>query len=186
MWRIDNNGFLSGYGIRFIESPNQDAREDKGDISLLVIHNISLPPGEYNTNEITNLFTNKLEYKEHPFYREIKDLKVSSHLCIFRDGSIIQYVSFLKRAWHAGKSIFKGRQACNDYSIGIELEGTDFDAFTDEQYTSLIKVTKLLTEKYNKINTDRITGHSNIAPDRKTDPGPFFDWIRYKSHLKKS
>ena len=146
---------------------------------LLVIHNISLPPGEFGGTDVEALFTNTLDINKHPYYQSvIKDMKVSAHLFIRRSGEIIQFVSFLDRAWHAGKSNFKGREGCNDFSIGIELEGTDTEAFTETQYQSLAAVTKLLIGRF-AISKDAIRGHEHIAPGRKTDPGPHFDWQEY-------
>jgi N-acetyl-anhydromuramoyl-L-alanine amidase len=177
---IANNFLL---GAQLLESPNQDARPLGCDIDLLVIHNISLPPGEFGSQAIQQFFCNQLDCSLHPFYDEIAELRVSAHLLIDREGLISQFVAFDKRAWHAGESMFGGRDKCNDYSIGIELEGTDFESFTDSQYTSLIAVTKLLLNTYPCIGNDRIVGHSEIAPARKTDPGPCFDWARYRQSL---
>lgn len=170
-------------GAQFLESPNQNARPECADIELLVIHNISLPPGEFGSTAIKQFFCNELDCAAHPFYEEIADLKVSAHLLIDREGSLTQFVPFSARAWHAGESLYCERDNCNDYSIGIELEGTDFEPFTDSQYTSLVNVTKLLLGTYTKMSIDKIVGHSDIAPHRKTDPGPCFDWDRYKKSL---
>ncbi|PCI81903.1 MAG: 1,6-anhydro-N-acetylmuramyl-L-alanine amidase AmpD [SAR86 cluster bacterium] len=170
-------------GAQILESPNQDARPDNTDIELLVIHNISLPPGEFGAPAIKQFFCNELDSESHPFFREIVDLKVSAHLLIDRGGRLTQFVPFSNRAWHAGESLFCERSNCNDYSIGIELEGTDFESFTDSQYTSLANVTKLLLSTYPKMSGDKIVGHSDIAPGRKTDPGPCFDWAKYKQSL---
>ncbi len=170
-------------GAQLLESPNQNARPDSADIELLVIHNISLPPGEFGTSAIQQFFCNELNSESHPFYKEIADLKVSAHLLIDREGRLTQFVPFSNRAWHAGESLFCERDNCNDYSIGIELEGTDFDPFTDNQYASLVGVTQLLLSTYPLMSIDKIVGHSDIAPDRKTDPGPCFDWDRYKRSL---
>jgi N-acetyl-anhydromuramoyl-L-alanine amidase len=161
-------------GAQIVESPNQNARPDTTDIELLVIHNISLPPGEFGTSAIQQFFCNELDSESHPFYAEIADVKVSAHLLID---------PFSNRAWHAGESLFCERSNCNDFSIGIELEGTDFESFTDSQYTSLANVTTLLLSTYSKMSKDKIVGHSDIAPGRKTDPGPCFDWGRYKKSL---
>lgn len=168
---------------RQIISPNFDERPQNTDISLLVVHAISLPPGEFGSENITRLFTNTLNPKDHPYFRKIHNLCVSSHLLIRRDGEVIQYVPFSKRAWHAGVSSFEGRSTCNDYSIGIELEGTDDLPYEDEQYKSLQQVTHLLMQHYSLINSKRIAGHCDISPGRKTDPGPLFDWQRYLSEL---
>lgn len=170
-------------GAQLLESPNQNARPNHTDIELLVIHNISLPPGEFGTTSIKQFFCNELDCKSHAFYQEIADLKVSAHLLIDREGLLTQFVPFSERAWHAGESTFCERSNCNDFSIGIEMEGTDFEPFTDSQYRSLIEVTKLLLATYSKMHVDKIVGHSDIAPGRKTDPGPLFDWARYKQAL---
>ena len=170
-------------GAHFLESPNQSERCTDRQIDLLIIHNISLPPGEFGTGCIDDLFCNRLDEQAHPFFEEIADLKVSTHLFIDRQGTVTQYVPLNKKAWHAGESSFDGSKNCNDFSIGIELEGTDTQAFADEQYTSLVSITKLLLEEYPCLNLDRIVGHSDVAPGRKTDPGPFFNWTRYKGAL---
>lgn len=167
----------------FIASPNYDQRPDGTDISLIVIHGISLPPSQFGGEAITQLFTNKLDFDEDPYYQQIKDLKVSSHLLIRRDGSVIQYVPLDKRAWHAGESEFQGRMNCNDFAIGIELEGTDDIAYETEQYLSLAPLTQALIKAYPNINSERIVGHCDIAPGRKTDPGPSFDWQYYREQL---
>jgi AmpD protein len=158
---------------------NWDARPTGTRIDLLVIHNISLPPGEFGGHWIDDLFMNRLDPAAHPYFREIDGLKVSSHLLIRRDGQLIQYVPLNRRAWHAGASNFCGRDQCNDFSIGIELEGSDLQAFTDAQYKTLIEATQAIQQLYPEITRQRITGHSDIAPARKTDPGPRFDWTRY-------
>ncbi len=161
---------------RKVASCNCDSRPDDEDISLIVIHNISLPPGEFGGPYIDQLFTNQLDPDTHPYFREIHELRVSSHLLIRRDGQLIQYVPFHQRAWHAGVSEYCGRERCNDFSIGIELEGTDELPFEDIQYTQLAKIIIELRRCYPAIAKDAITGHSDIAPGRKTDPGPAFDW----------
>lgn len=166
-----------------IDSPNQDARADTQAIELLVIHCISLPPEQFAGDFIDDLFCNRLNPDEHPYFAEIYQLKVSAHLLIRRDGSLRQYVPFNRRAWHAGVSCFEGRERCNDFSIGIELEGSVNQPYTDQQYQQLAAVTRELMAQYPGITADRITGHSNIAPERKTDPGPFFDWPRYRALL---
>lgn len=163
-------------------SPNCSDR-DTQEISLLVIHNISLPPGEYGGGFIEQFFTNKLKSDEHPYFKDIVALKVSSHLLIERDGSITQFVPFNKKAWHAGVSSYQGRENCNEFSIGIEIEGTDDTSYTKEQYNSLIQVTMNLMEAYPNIQKNSIVGHSDIAPERKTDPGQAFDWEFYLSSL---
>jgi len=173
---IINNHWLSS--AQHIPSPNFDDRTDSNDISLLVIHCISLPTGEFGGDYINQLFCNCLNPNEYPYFKEIYQLKVSSHLLIKRTGDIIQYVPFDKRAWHAGVSSYEGRERCNDFSIGIELEGTEFISYTDAQYAQLNAVIAVLLETYPKLSRQRITGHSDIAPDRKTDPGASFDWSR--------
>ena len=157
-------------------SPNYDARPDENDISLIVIHCISLPPGEFSTPYIDQLFANQLSPDHHPYFKEMYQLKVSSHLLISRDGVISQYVPFNQRAWHAGQSEYQGRKQCNDFSIGIELEGTESIRYTEQQYTQLARVINMLLQHYPSLSPDRITGHSDIAPLRKTDPGDSFDW----------
>lgn len=161
---------------QYIESPNHNERADEQDMSLIVLHNISLPPGQFGGEWITKLFTNTLPKDTDPFFAEIYQLRVSSHLLIRRDGSIIQYVPFHKRAWHAGVSEYLGRSACNDFSVGIELEGTDYEAFTAIQYKVLVDALQVLVKTYPTLTLNHITGHEHIAPERKTDPGPFFDW----------
>jgi len=160
---------------RHIASPNHDSRPVPGDISMVVIHNISLPPQQYGGDGVIQLFTNTLNADEHPYYAEIQGLKVSSHFFIRRTGELIQFVPCTMRAWHAGASEWKGRQRCNDFSIGIELEGSDFDAFEQAQYITLKRLLPTLATQYPI--TD-IVGHSDIAPGRKTDPGPHFDWSK--------
>ena len=164
-----------------LASPNADPRPDKSDISLLVIHNISLPPGQFGGGHVAELFTNTLDPNTHPYFAEIANLKVSAHLLIDREGVVIQFVPFDQRAWHAGVSAFAGRPACNDFSIGIELEGTDTDPYTHLQYECLVKTTQCLIAEYPALSSERVAGHSDIAPDRKTDPGPAFDWARFKA-----
>jgi AmpD protein len=166
-----------------VESPYFNARptESKAQpVSLLVIHNISLPPNQFGSDDVERLFPGNLDPNAHPFFETIKHLQVSSHLFIRRDGKLVQFVSLNDRAWHAGKSSFQGRSACNDYSIGIELEGTDDCPFTNDQYTQLEKVTRSIQSEYPAITFANIVGHSDIAPGRKTDPGPYFDWPRYR------
>lgn len=171
-------------GARAVSSPNCDDRPDSSDIELLVIHGISLPPKEYGGDFIDQLFTNTLDAKAHPYFSEIHELRVSSHLLIDRKGNVTQYVPFIKRAWHAGESVFNGRQQCNDFAIGIELEGCDEEAYCDVQYDSLAVVTNLICQRWQKITKDRIVGHNDIAPGRKTDPGSAFDKKHYFSLLK--
>ncbi len=168
---------------RHLPSPNQDERPEGGPIDLLVIHGISLPPGEFGGPWIDRLFTNQLDPDAHPYFTGIHQLRVSSHLLIRRDGEIVQYVPFQKRAWHAGLSCFGDRERCNDFSIGIELEGTDDQAYEDIQYRQLIQVTQALMRTYPLIKVNHIVGHNDIAPGRKTDPGPHFDWQRLRQAL---
>lgn len=165
-------------------SPNCDERPVVDDISLLVIHNISLPPGEFGGPHIDELFCNSLAPDAHPYFAGICHLRVSAHVLIRRDGSLVQYVPFHRRAWHAGQSSFAGRPQCNDFSIGIELEGCDDLPFADAQYAALTRVTTALMTRYPGLDPGRITGHSDIAPGRKTDPGPCFDWSRYLAELR--
>ncbi|EIK95159.1 N-acetyl-anhydromuranmyl-L-alanine amidase [Pseudomonas sp. M47T1] len=163
-------------------SPNFNERPE-AEISLLVIHNISLPPGQFNTGRVQQFFQNQLDTSAHPFFGAIAELRVSAHFLIERDGAVTQFVSCLQRAWHAGVSSFEGRETCNDFSIGIELEGTDFEPFTDAQYLALAQLTRQLQARYPAITPSRICGHSDIAPVRKTDPGPHFDWARYRASV---
>ena len=157
-------------------SPNCDSRPDESDISLIVIHGISLPPGKFGKDYIDQLFCNQLNPDEHPYFKDISDLKVSSHLLVRRDGEVVQYVPFQKRAWHAGVSCYEKRDCCNDYSIGIEMEGEDEIPYADIQYQVLATIIKDLIKSYPELNEQTITGHSDIAPGRKTDPGEAFDW----------
>jgi N-acetyl-anhydromuramoyl-L-alanine amidase len=175
--QIDAQGLL--IGGEFIPSPNCDDRPS-GAITLLVIHNISLPPDKFGGDGVQQLFTNTLDANEHPYYAMIASFKVSAHFFIRRDGRIIQFVSCLKRAWHAGESSWQGSPRCNDYSLGIELEGTDAVPFSDAQYAALQALTRAIRAAY---PIGGIAGHSDIAPQRKTDPGPCFDWTRYLTSL---
>lgn len=170
-------------GARQCPSPNYNARPDPGDISLLVIHGISLPPQQFGGDAIDRFFTNCLDPAQHPYFQEICDLQVSAHLLIRRDGELVQYVPFIERAWHAGDSAFAGRTNCNDFSVGIELEGSDELAYEPVQYQQLQAVTRLLQQAYPAITRERIVGHCDIAPGRKTDPGPAFDWARLMAAL---
>ena len=163
-------------GVRQIASPNCDARPAGVEPELIVVHGISLPPGEFGGPWIDRLFTNELPPEAHPYFAEVAPLRVSSHLVIRRDGNITQYVSFAQRAWHAGQSSYNGREACNDFSIGVELEGTDTLAYEASQYQALAGVIAALCAAYPKLTPTRLVGHSDIAPGRKTDPGPAFDW----------
>lgn len=165
-------------------SPNFNQRPENITVDLLVIHNISLPPGQFGGDSIERFFTNCLDHSLHPFFKEIEGVEVSAHLLIRRDGSVIQFIPLNQRAWHAGLSSFQGRENCNDFSIGIELEGTDTCPYTDEQYSALESLTRVIQGYYPAITPDNITGHSDIAPGRKTDPGDAFDWKRYRQHLE--
>ena len=169
-------------GISHCPSDNFNERPD-GEISLLVIHNISLPPGQFSTGQVQALFQNRLDPQAHPYFAGIAGLRVSAHFLIERDGRLWQFVSCLQRAWHAGVSCFAGREGCNDFSLGIELEGTDDLPFSEAQYNQLTSLTRLLRQHYPAISLERIVGHSDIAPGRKTDPGPYFDWQRYRASL---
>ncbi|HDR2792067.1 MULTISPECIES: 1,6-anhydro-N-acetylmuramyl-L-alanine amidase AmpD [Enterobacter] len=177
------NGWL--VDARHVPSPHHDCRPEDEQPSLLVVHNISLPPGEFGGPWIDALFTGTIDPNVHPFFAEIAHLRVSAHCLIRRDGEIVQYVPFDKRAWHAGVSVYQGRERCNDFSVGIELEGTDTTPYTDAQYQQLVAVTQTLIGLYPAI-VDNITGHSDIAPVRKTDPGPAFDWSRFHTMLTAS
>lgn len=170
-------------GVRFIPSPNQDNRPDARDISLLVIHNISLPPGEFGGPYIDQLFTNALNGNDHPYFASICQLEVSAHVLIDRDGRLTQYVPFHQRAWHAGASCYQGRHRCNDFAIGVELEGTDDRPYESAQYLTLAQLALALMRTYPGITRDRIAGHEQIAPGRKTDPGPAFDWRSFLALL---
>ncbi|WP_263142145.1 1,6-anhydro-N-acetylmuramyl-L-alanine amidase AmpD [Pseudomonas sp. RIT-PI-AD] len=178
---LDSNGWFDG--IRHCPSPNFNARPS-AEISLLVIHNISLPPGQFGTGQVQALFENRLDPTAHPYFAGIADLRVSAHFLIERDGGIVQFVSCRDRAWHAGQSCFEGRENCNDFSLGIELEGTDTLPYSDAQYTALIGLSRRLLRAYPAIGANRIRGHSDIAPGRKTDPGPAFDWPRLLEGLR--
>jgi N-acetyl-anhydromuramoyl-L-alanine amidase len=172
--------------VRQVLSPHFDERPAGTAPELLVIHGISLPPGEFGGPWIDRLFTGTLPCEAHPYFKQIEGLRASAHALIRRDGEIVQYVPFGMRAWHAGKSEYGGRTACNDFSIGIELEGTEEIPYTDAQYDSLATLVGALLETYPSLSTERIAGHSDIAPGRKTDPGPSFDWPRFRSLLLRS
>lgn len=169
---------------RQVASVHYDERDNEDDIDLLVVHNISLPPNQFGGPYIDQLFCGDLDPNEHEYFKEIAELKVSSHLLIRRDGELVQYVPLHKRAWHAGVSSFAGRERCNDFSIGIELEGADDIPYEKIQYQVLSRVTRLIEQAYPKITQQRITGHCHIAPGRKTDPGPAFDWEYYYQQLQ--
>ena len=170
-------------GVEHLPSPNADERPTNAGIDLLVIHNISLPPGEFGGDEIVDLFLNRLDTGRHPYFETLVGLKVSAHFLIRRDGSAVQFVALERRAWHAGQSHFCGRERCNDFSVGIELEGTDDTPFRDAQYCTLNELTALIRERHPAVTPERIVGHADIAPGRKTDPGPCFDWARYRQCL---
>lgn len=171
--RIENHRLLQA---RQVVSPNYNERPPGVQPDLLVIHNISLPPGQFGGPFIEHLFENRLDPAGHPYFATIHQLRVSAHLLIRRNGEVVQFVPFDKRAWHAGQSIYQGRENCNDFSIGIELEGSDDVPFEAVQYQVLAAVIRVLLEAYPSLSTQHITGHSDIAPQRKTDPGPCFDW----------
>lgn len=176
-----NTGLIEG--IDYSPSPNADERPQDLPIDLIVIHSISLPPGQYGNQSIEQFFTNQLDASQHPYFSEIADMQVSAHLLITRDGRVIQFVPFHMRAWHAGVSNYCGREKCNDFSIGIELEGTDDTPFEEIQYVQLADVVNSLCRTYVSLTDENITGHSDIAPGRKTDPGKYFDWAKLKQLL---
>lgn len=170
---LDAEGWV--LGARQVPSPNFDERSSEGKVELVVVHAISLPPNEFGDGDVDRLFTNSLDSAAHPFFAEIAGLRVSAHFLITRDGQLTQYVSCLKRAWHAGVSSWRGRERCNDFSLGIELEGCDTLPFSECQYATLSRLLELLRDVF---PVAEILGHADIAPGRKTDPGPFFDWRR--------
>ncbi|ADJ61904.1 1,6-anhydro-N-acetylmuramyl-L-alanine amidase AmpD [Herbaspirillum seropedicae] len=179
-WSIDGEGWCQG--ARREPSPNCDDRPEGVVSQLLVIHNISLPPGEFGGSYIADLFCNRLDFDAHPYFDQLRPLRVSAHFLIRRDGEVVQFVPAHRRAWHAGVSSFEGRERCNDFSIGIELEGTDFTPFTPAQYDALLGLSQALVSRY---GLSAVAGHEHIAPLRKTDPGPFFDWQRYREEMMK-
>lgn len=170
-------------GTRYCPSPNCDDWPAGLGPEVLVIHSISLPPGEFGGPGINQLFTNTLDPGEHPYYQDISQLQVSAHLLIRRDGEVVQYVPLTRRAWHAGASEIEGRSRVNDFSIGIELEGSDDLPFEAIQYDVLDQLSRLIMKQFPEITGDRIYGHCDIAPDRKTDPGPLFDWMSFRARL---
>jgi AmpD protein len=170
-------------GVTQIVSPNSDSRPPGVEADLIVVHGISLPPGEFGGPWIERLFTNTLRLDAHPYFAEIGAMRVSAHLVIRRDGAITQFVRFTERAWHAGNSSFDGRIACNDFSIGIELEGTDTLPYEAVQYAALAEAVAALCAAYPRLSPERVVGHSDIAPGRKTDPGPAFDWPRARRSI---
>lgn len=159
-------------------SPNQDERPEGVEPELIVLHGISLPPGEYGGPYIEQLFTNTLDPDEHPYFAKLRDLRVSAHLLLRRDGELVQFVPLARRAWHAGQSSFRGRERCNDYSIGIELEGQDERPYSEAQYAELPGIVYALQRAWPRIDSRLIAGHCDVAPGRKQDPGPAFDWLR--------
>lgn len=175
-------GWLSS--VKQLHSPHFDLRPNEDDISLLIIHYISLPPEEFGGHYIDDLFLGKLDCNAHPYFAQLTNVRVSAHCLINRQGEITQYVNFNHRAWHAGASVFEGREKCNDFSIGIELEGSNEQPFTEAQYQSLIALTKLLMQHYPQISAERIVGHCDVAPERKIDPGQYFNWQKYLAALK--
>ena len=170
---IDERGFANL--ARQVRSPNRDARPAGTPVTLAIVHGISLPPGEFGGDGILRLFTNRLDARAHPSYADVAALKVSAHFLVRRDGALVQFVGCLDRAWHAGVSTWKGRERCNDFSVGIELEGTDATAYASAQYTMLARLIRALRRRY---PIEDVVGHSDVAPGRKTDPGPAFDWAR--------
>jgi AmpD protein len=176
--RFDADGWLAG--ARRVPSPHSDARPQGATVSLVVVHNISLPPGEFGGDGVERLFTNRLDPAAHPYYATIAHLRVSAHFFVRRDGGVVQFVPCGMRAWHAGVSSWRGRERCNDFSVGIELEGTDTRPFTVRQYHRLARLVRALQRHY---PIEHVTGHSDIAPGRKTDPGPAFEWRRLASLL---
>ena len=169
---------------RWCPSPNYNDRPEAITPSLIVVHNISLPPGRFSGDAIEQFFCNQLDPSAHPYFQTIADLKVSSHLLIRRDGSVLQFVNLRDRAWHAGRSSFRGENECNDFSVGIELEGTDDDAYAEAQYEQLAVLSALIMAAWPEITPERVTGHSDIAPGRKTDPGAAFDWSHFLDLLQ--
>ena len=182
-WLINERGWLTE--ARHCHSPFFNQRPNSEPVSLLVVHGISLPPGQFGGPYIDQLFNGRLDPTEHPYFAEIAHLEVSAHCLIRRDGEVVQYVSFLDRAWHAGKSQFAGRENCNDFAIGIELEGTDDGGYTEVQYAQLAVVTRAIQAAYPAISAERIVGHSDVAPGRKTDPGSSFSWDRFLQLLQR-
>ncbi len=172
-------------GARFIPSPNFNQRPELTDIQLIVIHNISLPPSQFGGGYIEQFFQNQLDWNGHPYFKTIEGMQVSTHLLILRSGDVLQFVNFKDRAWHAGRSTYLAQKECNDYSIGIELEGSDDTDFEEQQYLILAEVIKILQCAYPHIK-QHIAGHSDIAPGRKTDPGPHFKWQYFREMLKQN
>jgi len=175
---LDDAGILAG--ATQIASPNADDRPQGAEVSLLVVHGISLPPGEFVGDAIARFFSNTLDFSEHPYYETLRGLKVSAHFLVRRDGELIQFVPCSARAWHAGASVWRDRERCNDFSIGVELEGVDESAYADAQYRTLSRLLRTLREHYPIVD---VVGHADIAPGRKTDPGSAFDWGRFREFL---
>jgi AmpD protein len=175
---LDAEGRLPG--VRFVASPNCDARPDAESITLIVLHGISLPPGEFGGDGVERLFTNSLDANAHPYYAQIVALRVSAHFVVRRRGEIVQFVPCAQRAWHAGASSWRGRERCNDFSVGIELEGADDVPYTAAQYRASAKLAAAIARRY---PIAEVVGHSDVAPGRKTDPGPAFDWLRFRAEL---
>jgi len=169
---------------QFVESPNQDARPAGVEPELVVVHGISLPPGELGGEWIDRLFTNRLDPGAHPYFQEIAHLRVSAHVLIRRDGEVVQYVPFHRRAWHAGVSSWEGRERVNDFAVGIELEGADDVPYEEAQYRRLAELIQALSRIYPAITPEHVVGHSDVAPGRKTDPGPSFDWTKLRDLLE--
>jgi AmpD protein len=176
--RVTSDGWLEG--VRRVESPNQDDRPAGSEITLLIVHSISLPPGEYGGDSIERLFTNRLDPDAHPYFKDIEGLKVSAHFLIRRDGSVVQFVPVHRRAWHAGASSWRGRTTCNDFSVGVELEGSDDGPFEEAQYLAL---EDLVARLRSALPLRDLAAHSDVSPGRKTDPGPGFAWRRALSRL---
>lgn len=170
-------------GVRQVASPNHDERPPGSEPELIVVHCISLPPGSFGGSHIEELFTNRLDAAAHPYFAEIAGLEVSAHALIRRDGEVVQFVPFHRRAWHAGQSCFRGRERCNDFSVGIELEGTDDGGYEPAQYRRLASLVRALGAAYPSLLAAPLVGHSDIAPGRKTDPGPGFEWLRLAAVL---
>lgn len=168
---------------RHVPSPNHDERPDGVVPSLFIVHGISLPPGEFGGPYIEQLFSNTLDCDAHPYFDGLRELRVSAHALVRRDGEVLQFVPFTKRAWHAGQSVFAGREACNDFSIGVELEGTDDTPYTDAQYRVLAEIVSTLRAVWPAIDASRVVGHCDVAPGRKSDPGEAFDWERFRALL---
>jgi AmpD protein len=175
---LDREGVLEG--ALQIPSPNRDERPEGAEPTLLVVHNISLPPGKFGSDGIVRLFTNTLDFSAHPYYETLRELKVSAHFLVRRDGELIQLVPCAKRAWHAGASSWRGRERCNDLSVGVELEGVDDQAYTELQYSCLAGLLRDLRRRYPIVD---VVGHADVAPGRKTDPGPAFDWGHFRELL---